>query len=39
MDFWDLQFERLVNTYEEYIKVIIVHPPLYFFFLLYMLYI
>ena len=32
MDFWDLYFRRLVDTSEEYIKVIIVHPTVHFSF-------
>ena len=33
MDFWDLYFGRLVDTSEEYIKVVIVHPTVHFLFL------
>ena len=32
MDFWDLKFRRLLDTSEEYIKVIIVHPTVHFSF-------
>ena len=30
IDFWDVLFGRLVDTFEEYLKVIIVHPTVYF---------
>ena len=32
MDFCDLKFDELVETSEEYSKVIIVHPTVHFFF-------
>ena len=39
MDFWDLQFGRLMDTSEEYFKVISLHPTVHFFLFLYMKYI
>ena len=36
MDFYELCFDRIVDTSEEYIKVIILHPNVHSFFHLFM---